>query len=79
MEATIGDLIAKIKQFSTPLNKQRTVHLWRVGGRGGRGSNKLTYVRQKTEDDKLKEIFCFKKETQVFYLRFDTAELEDEL
>ena len=70
MEETIDDLIAKIRKFSTAQNKERKVYMWRIGGRGGRGSNKFNFVSQNTEEELKRTIFRYKKETEVFYLRY---------
>ena len=74
MSSTIGDLVKKIQQFTASYSDQRKIFLWRIAGRGGRGSNKFHYVRQETDDDLKRELFRIKKETEVLYVRFSTAQ-----
>ena len=78
MGSTIGDLIAKTKQFTASYGDEKKILLWRIAGRGGRGSNKFFYVPQETEDELKRELFRAKKETEVFYVRFSTAQDEIE-
>ena len=82
-KSTISDLIEKVNKFTTiqpgdqtpnQQSQQGQVLLWRVNCRGGRGPNKFVFVEQNTEEQKQTQLFRPKKDTEVFYLRFTTAE-----